>query len=67
MAGRAKRQLDQIVGAVSKGDATLSITIKTKLILKGLDPERFTAATPDDPAILDKIKKVAAEFGVSVI
>jgi len=67
MAGRAKRQLDQIVAAVSKGNATLSITIKTKLILKGLDPERFTAATPDDPAILDKIKKVAAEFGVSVI
>jgi hypothetical protein len=37
---------------------------KTKLILKGLNPDKFTAATPDDPAIISKVIEVSREMGV---
>ena len=66
MAGKAKQQIDLIIEAVSKGNATLKITTKTKLLLKGLDPDRYTNSSEDDPVVLDKIKTVAASFGVTI-
>lgn len=66
MAGKAKRQIGQILEAVSKGNSVVLITTKTKLLLKGIDPDKYTDSSEDDPVIIQKIEKIAAEFGVKI-
>jgi hypothetical protein len=66
MAGRIKRQLNTIINTISKDNPTLINIVRTKLILKGLNPDKFNELSPDDPAVLEKVKIIAAEFGVKV-
>lgn len=41
-------------------------TTKTKLILKGLDPDRFNASSADDPKLLERVKIAGRELGVKL-
>jgi hypothetical protein len=66
MAGQIKRMLDSIIDQRAKGNPILIQTTKTKLTLKGLDPDRFNSASPDDPAVVEKVKAIAAELGTHV-
>jgi hypothetical protein len=66
MAGSVKRMIDSIVQQRAKGNPTLVVSTKTKLILKGLNPDKFTDTSPDDPALISKVRAVAAELGVHV-
>ena len=58
--------IDTIIEKRSRGNQTLALTTKAKFILKGLDPDRFNYTSPDDPAVLQKVRAIAAEMGVSV-
>jgi hypothetical protein len=64
MPGQIKRVIDAILEQRSKGNPTLLLTTKTKLTLKGLNPDRFTFASPDDEALLQKARAIAEELGV---
>ncbi len=64
MPGQIKGMIDTILEQRSKGSSTLFFATKTKLILKGVNPERFTATTPDDPQVIAKVQAIAAELGV---
>jgi hypothetical protein len=64
MAGQIKRMIDSILQQRSKGNSTLLLTTKTKLILKGINPERFTATSPDDEDVMARVRALAAELGV---
>jgi hypothetical protein len=66
MAGQIKRMIDTIIEKRSHGNATIALTTKTKLILKGVNPDRFDHLSPDDPAVVSKIKAIGAEMGVSL-
>ena len=66
MAGAIRRMLDQIVKERSKGNAIIATSTVTKLIVKGLDPARFSATSPDDPATLEKVRSVAREMNVAL-
>ena len=66
MSGQIKNIIDSIIAQKSKGDGALSQLVKTKLVLKGIDPAKFSVATPDDPAIIQKLKQIAMEFQVAV-
>lgn len=66
MAGKIKKQLELIIQQVSKNNPTIVSTTRTKLILKGLNPNKFTDDSPDDPVILEKIQVVANEFGAKI-
>jgi hypothetical protein len=48
-----------------KSKPTLFSTTRTKLILKGIDPDGFNSESPDDPAMLARVRQVAAELNVS--
>ena len=39
---------------------------KTKMILKGIAVDKYTPASPDDPAVVQKVKDIAKEFGLMV-
>lgn len=58
--------LDSILDQRSKGNATLRMTTKAKLALKGVNPDRFTSASPDDEAVMAKVRSIAAELGVHI-
>jgi hypothetical protein len=66
MAGQIKMLIDKIVHDRSKGNSTLIITTKTKIILKGVDPDLWNALSPDDPLVLNKVKLIAQELGVKL-
>lgn len=58
--------LDAIVAQRSKGSPTLAMTTKTKLILKGVNPDRYNSMSPDDPGVMARVRAIAAELGTSV-
>jgi hypothetical protein len=64
MAGQVKKMLELIIVERSKGDDVLAKLTRAKLILKGFDPSRFTLTTPDDPATVDRVMRIARELGV---
>ncbi len=66
MAGQIKTMLEEIIRRRANGNNVVASTTKTKLILRGLNPDRFTAVSPDDAAILAKVKVIAGELGVSL-
>jgi hypothetical protein len=65
MAGQIRNIIDTIIERRSKGNPTIALTTKTKFILKGVNPDRFDRASADDPAIVAKVRAIAAEMGVS--
>ena len=66
MAGKIKQQMDSLIAEVSKNNPILASTTRTKLILRGLNPSKFTQDSPDDPVILEKLKDIAEAFGVKL-
>ena len=66
MAGQIRHMLDAIIEQRAKGSPTVALTTKTKLVLKGINPDRFSDASDDDPAIMAKVRAIATEFGVVV-
>lgn len=66
MAGQVHVMIDRIIAERSRGNATLAMTTRTKLVLKGINPEKWSAASPDDPEMIAKVRQVAAELSVSL-
>ena len=62
MAGKIKQMIDTIIAQRAKDNAMLIGVIKTKLMLKGIDPNKFTASSADDPAIIAKLEAVIKEL-----
>ncbi|HOQ47019.1 MAG TPA: hypothetical protein PLA43_04070 [Bryobacteraceae bacterium] len=58
--------IDTIIAQRSKGNPTIELTTKTKMILKGINPDRYTSTSEDDPVVIGKLKKIAAELGVTL-
>ena len=67
MAGKIRRMLDEIVAVKSGGNPTLVTTTKTKLILKGLNPDKYDVLSVDDPVIIKKVMMTAQEMGVKIL
>lgn len=65
MAGKIKKLLDAVIEKRSQGNLTIVSVTRTKLILKGLNPDKFTSASPDDPAVLKRVEKLAKHVGVT--
>ena len=66
MAGQIHSMIQTIITQKAKGNAVIANSVKTKMYLKGIAVEKYTAASPDDPAIVQKVREVAKEFGVAI-
>jgi hypothetical protein len=64
MAGKIRRIIDQIIKERGGGNPTLVTLTRTKLILKGFNPDKYTSLSEDDPAVLAKVTALAQELGV---
>jgi hypothetical protein len=66
MPGKIKGIIDKIIAERAKGNPTLISTTRTKLVLKGIDPDKFNAQSADDPAIMSKLQTLALEMGINL-
>ncbi len=62
MAGQIKRFIDSIVEQRAQGNKVLEGVVRMKLILKGIDPKRYTDASHDDPVVIGKLINLMNEL-----
>jgi hypothetical protein len=62
MAGRIKQLIDHIISQRAQNNPMLERVIKTKLILKGINPAKYTLQSTDDPVIIEKLEKMINEL-----
>ena len=66
LAGQIQRMIQTVITQKAKGNTVIASSIQTKMYLKGIAVDKFTAASPDDPAVMQKVREIAKEFGVIV-
>jgi hypothetical protein len=66
VAGQVKRLIELVIQKRSAGNTSIVCTTRAKLILKGINPERYNEHSEDDPEMISKIRRVAKELGVTV-
>jgi hypothetical protein len=62
--GQIRRLLHEIIESRAKQNPFIVKHLKAKLLLKGIDVDRYGPNTPDDPVVLDKLKKLALSMSV---
>ena len=62
MAGKIKMMIDSIISQRAKGNTMLEGVIKTKLMLKGIDPKKYTLQSEDDPAVISKLEALVKDL-----
>ena len=63
MAGKIREMIDFILRQRAAGNPLLEKIIKTKMILKGVNPSKFTPQSDDDPAVLQQLEGMSMELG----
>ena len=66
MPGKIYDMITMIIDERSKGNSNVASTTRTKLLLKGIDPSKYTRESDDDPVMIDKIRKCAQEMGINL-
>jgi hypothetical protein len=64
MAGRVKQLIDEFIRMRTGGRDGLEHFVRAHLALSGVNPERYSEASPDDPAVVAKLQRMIAEFSV---
>lgn len=67
MAGLIKKMTNSIIAQKAKGNETIVKLTKAKLTLKGVNPDKFTFISEDDPVIINKLREIGKEMGVNFI
>jgi hypothetical protein len=62
MAGRIRRMIDAVIAQRAVGNPMLEKIIKTKMILKGVNPNKYTLESDDDPLVLEKLERMLREL-----
>lgn len=67
MAGKIREIIDQIIQERSKGNPAIAEMTKAKLILKGLNPNKFDEYSEDNPVIIENLINIAKQLNVNKI
>lgn len=66
MAGNVKRMIDLIIEQRSKGSPALIKLTKAKISLKGINPDKYTETSEDNPIAIEKLKALAEELNIKL-
>lgn len=66
MSGKIRIMIDEIVALRAQGNATIASTTKTKILLKGINPDAYTESSADDPVVMEKVRQIAREFNTPI-
>lgn len=64
--GRTKLLIDSIITQRSGGDPMVAKMLKTKFMLKGINPDVYSLDTPDDPSIVRRLMDLAGKLGIKI-
>jgi len=64
--GKTKLLIDSIITQRSGGDPMLAKMLKTKFMLKGINPDAYSLDTPDDPGIVRRLTDLAGKLGIKI-
>jgi hypothetical protein len=64
--GNIKKLIDAIIERKGKGNTLLIIELKKKLVFKGINPNKYTQETIDDPVVLEKLLELARDLGFKI-
>jgi len=67
MAGKIKQMIDKIIEHQSQGNPAMIHFVKTKLALKGINPDKYDASSEDDSRILAKLTALANELSITSV
>ncbi|HTP66632.1 MAG TPA: hypothetical protein VMJ66_14665 [Geobacteraceae bacterium] len=56
MAGRIRQLIDETISQQAGENDIMAQIIRTKLLLKGIDSEKYTVESEDDPTIIAKLE-----------
>jgi hypothetical protein len=62
MSGKIRLTIDAIFAERAGKSSLIRDVIETKLILKGINPQRYTLESEDDPVILEKLENVIKDL-----
>jgi hypothetical protein len=62
MPGKIKQMIDFIIKQRAQDNPMLERVIKTKLILKGINPSKYNTQSDDDIVIINKLQILINEF-----
>ncbi len=63
MAGRIRQLIDEIIRERAGTNEVITKITKTRLLLKGIDSDIFTAESDDDPVIIARLEEYAKLYG----
>jgi hypothetical protein len=66
MAGKIKHLIDKLIEERAHGNPTLASITRTKLVLKGIVPDKYTSSSEDDQGIIAKINQTALEMNIKL-
>ncbi len=66
LAGQIYNMIQKIVAERSRGNQVIANSVRTKIILKGIAIDKYTPTSPDDFAVMQKLREVAQEYGLIV-
>ena len=66
MAGQIRRLLEKIIQDRSGRDSLIANTTKAKLILKGINVDKYTATSEDDAMVIERLCQIADELRVKL-
>jgi hypothetical protein len=64
--GRIRQTIDRILHHSSLDGPHRVMALRTKLLLRGIDPEAYTPQTPDDPGVLRQVEEIAHRLGIAI-
>ena len=62
MAGQIKQMIESIIAQRAQGNRAVEHMTIAKLVLKGIDPTKYTEQSEDDPTILSKLQTLSREL-----
>lgn len=65
MTGRIKQLIDTLIEQESRGDSRLINITRTKLIVRGIHPDKYSAHSDDDPIIIRQLEKLISLSGAA--
>jgi hypothetical protein len=66
LAGQIYNMIQKIVTERSRGNQVIANSVRTKIILKGIAIDKYTPTSPDDFAVMQKLREVAKEYGLII-
>jgi hypothetical protein len=63
---RAKQIVAAIIEQRAKGSELVARTVKTRLMLKGINVDQIMASSNDSPGLIDKLMQTAAEMNIKL-